>query len=656
MRRIQLLNAFVLIFAFIAAADVGGQSSTSVKRSGHAGDITALAIAPDGKIAASAGDDGTVRIWDLATGREKTVLTRENPDGADKRAIPNCIVFSPDGSLFAVGFDNGVQLWKTADWKPTSNFSDSVAGVEFIAFSPDGRKIATGERKPEIDLSVTGIDTAPDLEITDLETNEVVRSIHGAYGPLAFHPNGKMLVFTGSKGEIFFLDLESDENDPPGVKLKDDDDRLAALVFDQTGDHLYSLADTAAFVGGDIRVWRPADHKLGSTRGFKSEGVLLSAPGTTNIVISEGMFADNSLTIVNSQTGSVAGGVSREVADVQAPASISRDGRIIIAVGKNGHDFHVIDLKEGKNLLTLQGYTTVVTSLVFTPDGKDLIAGYDDERLIWWNVDEGTIRQAVTAQDNKPTIGFSSGTGTALVSPDAKYFLTEGSVYSRFDATTGRLAGPDLTSTTDVAVAFSSDGKLLGFADKNAIRLYAAATGKLVKRFPLVAKSDSRSPKIALSSDGRMIAIAGPTVAIRDVATGTIKRAIPASAADAVEFQMLFSPDAKYLVVGRWVDGHEVQVYSVGTGRSLYKLDDRTHNFAISPDSKVLAVINGYNDVEFVDLGTGKVISKSETSIESSDMTFRLVYSRDGKRLAVGTSRGITVLDASAGTIIRTMR
>src|SRR5262249_52320741 len=91
--------------ALAAAASFGGQSDSGGKRSRnelaiHTGRIEAVAFAPGGAKAASAGRDGTVRLWDVATRRERGTPFRG-------KAGFTSVAFAPDGQTLAVGGFDG---------------------------------------------------------------------------------------------------------------------------------------------------------------------------------------------------------------------------------------------------------------------------------------------------------------------------------------------------------------------------------------------------------------------------------------------------------------------------------------------------------------------------------------------------------------------
>jgi WD40 repeat protein len=157
--------------------------------------VEAIALAPEARLLASAHLDGAARIWDLETGRLVQTL---NHGG-----IVYAVAFSRDGrSLFTGGFDKSVRLWNVDSGRQERSIEAGM-DIRVLALSPDGRWLALGGSGKQIKLwDVSGWRLARTLDSPP--GNWVVNS-------LAYSPDGQKLAAAIADGHMKLWDVEGGE-------------------------------------------------------------------------------------------------------------------------------------------------------------------------------------------------------------------------------------------------------------------------------------------------------------------------------------------------------------------------------------------------------------------------------------------------------------
>ncbi len=116
-----------------------GDIAAEAKRiEGHPGPVYTVALSPDGRRAVAGGADGSVRLYDVKTGKEM-----RRCDGHAGRVWT--VAFAPDGRRFASGgFDKTIRLWDPVSGREIRRFPGHDDYVRSLAFTPDGRYILSG--------------------------------------------------------------------------------------------------------------------------------------------------------------------------------------------------------------------------------------------------------------------------------------------------------------------------------------------------------------------------------------------------------------------------------------------------------------------------------------------------------------------------------
>jgi WD40 repeat protein len=154
---------------------------------GHESDVLAIAFSPDGKLLASeSSEDRTVRLWQIATGKEVGPLRGPK--------LPYCwgLAFSPDGRLLAsCSYDGSVQLWDVVSHRIRRVLHGHVGMASRVAFSPDGKWLASAG---EVDQRIRLWEVASGWQVDEFRPEKPNRLTD-----VAFSPDGRSLAAAGSE-------------------------------------------------------------------------------------------------------------------------------------------------------------------------------------------------------------------------------------------------------------------------------------------------------------------------------------------------------------------------------------------------------------------------------------------------------------------------
>ena len=563
---------------------------------GHLGVVTSVAFHPGGQQLASAGIDGTVKLWDAATAEELATLRPNAGSVFD-------LAYGPDGKqLVTAGADGTAKVWDPSTGRELRTLTAGPGQVKCVAYSPDGGLVAVAVQEGGGAFQGQGKARVTLWETTTWSKKSSLDGI-GYVGGVAFSPDSGLLAVGRGDGVVEVWDVKTTKSVARFQHSAGQVRGVSAVAFDPAGGRVASVG-----LDGVIKVWNRADRKqlLLLRRPAPLSGLAFSPDGTR------------------------------------------------LASDDQGGLVKVWDATSGAEILALKGHTNEVFRVAFSPDGRRVATASADRTLRLWDLE--LPQEALTARrEGSPIWGTVLSPDGRFV-----YSVAERGRLEMTDLRTRRPVESFRKSPAPAGpMAISPKGDLLALPTRQGARLVRANSGALVKELVghsagvfSVAFDETGTRLASAGLDG--------TVGVWDVEAGTRVKTLtghashPRSPAEPPRVYGVAFGRGGLLASS----GGEVILWDLGSGKPRFTFSNlptfTVYCVAFSPDGKRLAAGCSEGTVKVWDSATGR----EELSLRGhASAIMTLAFSEDGRRLATGgMDKTLKLWDAATGQEVQTLR
>lgn len=324
----------------------------------------------------------------------------------------------------------------------------------------------------------------------------------------------------------------------------------------------------------------------------------------------------------------------------------SPDGTRIVAAGTDGVA-KVWDVRDGRQILELQGHRGPIWQAVYSPNGELIATAGDDATVKLWDANSGELIMTLS--------GHTASVGGVAFSPDGKFLASasEDTTWKIWNISSGNviLSGPPRENdrVQMIGVAFSEDGSRIATTSWDGfVEVWDARTGEQVSWLI----NTEPQPIFDLDMNGGQLAsTSASNIRISDVMSGEVLDVL--SGHTNLVYAVTFSPDGTRLA-SSGLDGR-IKIWDVKTNAALLTLaghEGAVNAVAFSPDGLQAASASSDGNVLIWDLGPAREVY----AIDATDPSNRVALSPDGKQMAQGVGTEAKIWEVTTGAELFSLR